>query len=87
MESRLCTVSSEPYTTPSTWEQGPNNPEPEEDDIQVEYHSASQKPARHFTIDDYLDSLIPPAKKSASESESGFQPWDPFSSRLDYEIA
>lgn len=77
----------EPITIASAFVQEDNMPEPEQDDIRIEYHPSSQKSAVHMSLDDYLD-LNPSANQENTDNNSqNHTPWHPFSSRLDFEIA
>lgn len=69
--------------------QAPDEAEPQPDEIRIEYHPTSQKPAVHLSLDDYLDAadLGNSDKDAARAKSSNETPWHPFSSRLDFEIA
>lgn len=60
--------------------------QPAKDDIRIEYHDKSEMPPKHLSFDEY-------SFNNSQESESGrnvqtnAEPWRPFTSRLDFEVA
>lgn len=57
------------------------HPVPRVDDIKVEYHPKSHKPTKIYRFHEYTDRHTTPLVSPLSE------PWKPFRSRLDFELA
>ncbi|KAF8871312.1 hypothetical protein CPB84DRAFT_1903942 [Gymnopilus junonius] len=53
------------------------------DDIKVEYHPKSHRPTKFYHLDDYAAQEGRPAEEPVTDQE----PWKPFRTRLDFEIA
>ncbi|KAF8899527.1 hypothetical protein CPB84DRAFT_1815674 [Gymnopilus junonius] len=56
---------------------------PQIDDIKVEYHPKSHRPTKFYHLDDYAAQEGRPAEEPVTDQE----PWKPFRTRLDFEIA
>ncbi|KAF8896734.1 hypothetical protein CPB84DRAFT_1681981 [Gymnopilus junonius] len=56
---------------------------PQIDDIKVEYHPKSHRPTKFYHLDDYAAQEGRPAEEPVADQE----PWKPFRTRLDFEIA
>lgn len=57
--------------------------EPQIDDIKVEFHPKAGHPPKFFRFNDYLGPRHTPKNATVPNQE----PWEPFRSRLDFEIA
>lgn len=71
--------ASDHIGVPDTMERAPRL-----DDIKVEYHPRSGRPPQLFELHDYINQL-PESNNSDIPPES--EPWKPFRSRLDFELA
>lgn len=59
---------------------------PEQNDIRVEYHPRSEIPPKHFPFADYT-SYNSLERDDTQDFQTNQEPWRPFNSRLDFEVA
>jgi hypothetical protein len=60
--------------------------QPAKDDIRIEYHDKSEIPPKHLSFDEYSFNNSQ-EKESGRNIQPNAEPWRPFTSRLDFEVA
>jgi hypothetical protein len=69
------------------------NQQPDDNEIRVEYHPSAKKAPQHFAFSDFDPGIASGISASMSENrvlhdgDLDKEPWLPFSSRIDFEIA